>query len=559
MKKITLLCVMLVSCIAFAQPSTNATTPPARNASDVISIYGGENNSYTNVTGVNYTPNWGQPSPYFVPNPSFDPGTGNLVLFYDELSYQGTDFAGNPQNASAMEFLHVDIWTQTGKVIKVSPINLGAGATGPGEVLVSITTSAGEWVSIDLPKSSFTDMTWNSVGQFKFETDGQAAQREDVYLDNVYFWKAPAAAGSDATLTDLKVDANTIANFSPGTTNYTVDLVVGTTAVPQLTATPTDANAQSVVITQASAVPGDGTVVVTSANGNVTSTYTVTFRAVIPNSGAPYPPNYTDHLAVISDITDNTPFTVFWEPTYIFGAQPERPDLDPSAVVNKAAKNNLAIGFGGGINNGTDVTTDVSSKDFLHFDYFIPSGVDPGSLGHQFYFDLISRNPATNQNTESFYGVGIGSGGAQAFEAIDEQMEFDQWVGVDVALSTFAARGFDVNNYFQFKIAASSDIRTQLGYFDNIYFYKADTASNSTVSNSDFRIFPNPSSDLWNIVSDSNAISTIEVFSLLGNKVSSQIVNANTAKIDNSTFASGVYLAKISTDAGSTTIKLIKQ
>ena len=51
--------------------------------------------------------------------------------------------------------------------------------------------------------------------------------------------------------------------------------------VPQITlATPNDPAATSVVITQATAIPGDGTVVVTSANGNVTKTYTVSYAII---------------------------------------------------------------------------------------------------------------------------------------------------------------------------------------------------------------------------------------------------------------------------------------
>ncbi len=557
MKKITFLIMLFISGAIYAQPANNVSTaPPARDAADVISIYGGDSNVYTNISGINYTPFWGQPNPYVVPNPGFDPGTGDLVLFYDDLTYQGTDFDGNRQNASSMEFIHVDVWTATGKTIKISPINIGG--TGPGEVAVSITTTAGQWTSVDIPKASFTGMTWDSIAQLKIETEGQPDQREDVYLDNIYFWKNPTAAGSDATLADLKVDANTVAGFAPGNTNYTVDLPISATTAPQVTATATDANA-TISITQASSVPGSATVEVTSANSNVTETYTVTFRNVTPGP-SPFPAFYTDHLALVQNVTDNTNFTFFWEPTYVFGQNPvPTPDLDESATVNKAFKMNLTVGHGGGIaQGGVDVVTDVSVNDTFHIDYFIPSSVEPGSLGHQFYIDLISRN-TSNQNTESFYGVGVGQGGTPAFEVIDEQMVFDQWVGLDIPLSTFANRGFDVNRFFQYKIAASSDLRTKLGYFDNMYFYNQATASTGSVNNTDFRIFPNPASNAWNVVSSNGTIQSIELFSMLGNRVVSQKVNGNRSSIDNSSLAKGVYLAKISTSEGSTTIKLIKE
>ena len=64
----------------------------------------------------------------------------------------------------------------------------------------------------------------------QFAADGQRCTvRSDIYLDNIYFWKEPAAAGTDATLSDLQVDSATLTGFSSGTTSYTYGLVDGTT------------------------------------------------------------------------------------------------------------------------------------------------------------------------------------------------------------------------------------------------------------------------------------------------------------------------------------------
>jgi PKD domain len=183
---------------ALTAPTTAAPTPPTRAASDVISIYGG---TYTNLAGVNYSPNWGQ-SPPVVVNPSFNPGNGNLALAYTNLNFQGTEFAS--VDASSMEFLHVDIWVASGtnRQIKVSPINNGAGATGAAEVQVNIPLTPGAWNSVDLPKSSFTGMTWNAIqqmifnGQFNGDGSANTTSRVDIYLDNIYFYKTAGGGGS---------------------------------------------------------------------------------------------------------------------------------------------------------------------------------------------------------------------------------------------------------------------------------------------------------------------------------------------------------------------------
>lgn len=179
-------------------PTTAAPTPPARAAGDVISIYGGA--PYTTLTGIDYAPNWGQAVPVVV-NTSFDPGNGNLALAYTNLTYQGTQFTSSV-DASSMQFLHVDIWVASGtnRQVRVSPINNGAGGTGPSEVQVNIPLTPGAWNSVDLPKSSFTGMTWNAVQQMifngQFNGDGTANTTPfNIYLDNIYFYKTAGGGG----------------------------------------------------------------------------------------------------------------------------------------------------------------------------------------------------------------------------------------------------------------------------------------------------------------------------------------------------------------------------
>jgi hypothetical protein len=87
---------------------------------------------------------------------------------------------------------------------------------------------------------------------------------------------------SDATLSDLQVDGVSISGFSPVTTAYTEVVSCSVSSIPQITvATPTSPNA-SVVITQATDVFEDATVVVTAEDGITTETYTV--RIVLATS-----------------------------------------------------------------------------------------------------------------------------------------------------------------------------------------------------------------------------------------------------------------------------------
>lgn len=180
---------IVVSSIPTA-PTTSAPEPPMRDPADVVSIYG---ESYSNISGVNYDPNWGQ-SGHMQVDVAFDPGDGNLALAYPNFNYQGTDFSGNAQDVSSMEFVHVDLWTQNATVVQFSPIN----ASGmPTEALFSLTPiNPGQWNSFDIPLTAFIDagMSLNEVIQVKF--DGQAGTNpSDIYLDNIYFYRSPGSGG----------------------------------------------------------------------------------------------------------------------------------------------------------------------------------------------------------------------------------------------------------------------------------------------------------------------------------------------------------------------------
>ena len=257
---------------------TDSPSAPTNDAIDVISIY---SDAYTDIT-TNYNPSWGQSGSV---NTTYDSGDGNNIMVYTNFNYQGTEFPAT--DLTAMENLHIDIWVADASVrtIKVTPI---AG----DQVLVTVPVTSGAWNSVDIPLTDFTGTGFNAVTQLKF--DGQFAAdgttvdpnvRSDIYLDNIYFWKEPVAAGTDATLSDLQIDSATISGFSSGTTSYSYNILEGTTDIPQITAaTTTDTNAQT-TITQATSIPGDATVVVTAQDGTTTQTYTVSYAFVSSPEG----------------------------------------------------------------------------------------------------------------------------------------------------------------------------------------------------------------------------------------------------------------------------------
>lgn len=78
-----------------------------------------------------------------------------------------------------------------------------------------------------------------------------------------------------------------------------------------------------------------------------------------------------------------------------------------------------------------------------------------------------------------------------------------------------------------------------------------------TLSQKDFKIYPNPSNGDFNIVfEDANGTHSVEIFSLLGQKVFEK-KNSQTASISVTNLQKGTYLIKVTKDSKSTTKKII--
>ena len=193
MKKIILLTILMLTSLGFSQGS--APTAPARNSSDVVSVFCG---AYTDV-GSDFFPNWGQGTSYEQVALGGDP-----ALHYSNLDYQGVQFNA-PINASTMTKLHIDVWTPN-----VSPFNVYLIAGGENAVTLNPTLSGWNSFDIDLSQYSNAGRTMDNIIQLKFEKPGFAyhAETNSIYLDNIYFWK-PA---NIPTLSNFSIASKTTAS-----------------------------------------------------------------------------------------------------------------------------------------------------------------------------------------------------------------------------------------------------------------------------------------------------------------------------------------------------------
>ncbi|MCF8262115.1 MAG: T9SS type A sorting domain-containing protein [Melioribacteraceae bacterium] len=161
------------------EPKTVAPIPIHDITDDnVFSIY---SDSYTNLPGTDFNPDWGQETA--VSFALIEPGS-NYALKYEGLNYQGTSLgemgpAGLDQNVSVYASLHLDFWTANSDSLKFFLISRTT-----GEIFYQLEITQGEWNSVDIPLTHFSDWGLSLTDIFQFKVLGNG----DVYFDNIYFY-----------------------------------------------------------------------------------------------------------------------------------------------------------------------------------------------------------------------------------------------------------------------------------------------------------------------------------------------------------------------------------
>ncbi len=167
-------------------PTAAAPAPPVRNPAYYISVF---SDSYNSLAGTDFNPSWGQSTIVSFPHIQND-----TMIKYETFNYQGAQFAA-PINASNMDFLHVDMWTADATAVNIFCIS-----TGPVESSYSFTITPNQWVSYEIPMSSFTGVDLADVIQFKFD-GGTGTQT--IFLDNLYFYVDDTGIGEGVSKDDL--------------------------------------------------------------------------------------------------------------------------------------------------------------------------------------------------------------------------------------------------------------------------------------------------------------------------------------------------------------------
>lgn len=284
----------------------------------------------------------------------------------------------------------------------------------------------------------------------------------------------------------------------------------------------------------------DPPVNVTVAIDNLTGTAGASLVAdPEPASAAPVP---TMPGGLVWSIYNDTNSYSGFAYSYGFGTGTDV-NLDGGGGTNNAKKVNLGVA---GYGEGQDNVADVSAYDFVNVNYWLSAGTKG--------FRLVLIHGAPGSTTETVFEIGDEPGD-------DAAAVTGSWQLLEIPMSIFTGKGFDPSQILQWKVAPYGDsvVNTGFLYIDNLVLTDGNTLSNGQLGLFEAKVSPNPSSTVWTISTPNNVIESVDVFNVLGRKVLSQRVNKNAAEVSVQSLASGLYLARVKTDAGVKTIKLIRE
>lgn len=220
--------------------------------------------------------------------------------------------------------------------------------------------------------------------------------------------------------------------------------------------------------------------------------------------------------------------------------------------MNEAATNTVT----NGINPSTEVAeiSGINNDWFSKFYFQNSAGIDlsSGDKG----VSLKVKGPRALPVT-----VKIENGGTTSEATLDyttpnvwQELIFD-FTGTNSVSNTEIAVFFDI----QVNSEVITDPTLNTFQIDDFVFGDFATLSTRSFGNTPVTVYPNPTNYYWNISTNNQIISLVEVFDMMGKRVMSNRPHSTSLQIDSSTLMPGVYILKITNDKVSTTQKLIKE
>ena len=271
---------------------------------------------------------------------------------------------------------------------------------------------------------------------------------------------------------------------------------------------------------------------------SVTTTYVDNIKGIGNNSSPPEDPAPTDAPATPPTFDANNVISLYSD-AYTAATTINNVGWDDSAFEEVSIAGNNVLKISGTNFLGIDLGAylDATNMTHLHMDYWIATDWAAGQVLNP----KLSNHAAQAGETSAI----------DITNPINSQAEIQNWQSKDFVLNG------DRESIKQFLITVAG--KTGLYYLDNVYLYVDGTAGLEDNNIINVSVYPNPSNSIWNFRTGNTVITSVEVFNLLGKRVVLQNNNSTNVAISTQGLTSGIYIARITTEQGIKTVKLIKE
>ncbi|KAA5828200.1 T9SS type A sorting domain-containing protein [Algibacter amylolyticus] len=261
-------------------------------------------------------------------------------------------------------------------------------------------------------------------------------------------------------------------------------------------------------------------------------------------------------------------------PTMAAPAAPARPEADVVSIYSDSYTGNIAFDnfdagwCGGAAVNGIMIagnnTLEKKPGIDCHGIDFQSDRQDLSDFTH-IHFDFYTNDTDLAGDVFNVKLVDFGGGGSES-SALEvninggtmPQLVANQWVSVDLditALGGIVTGSLTRSDIAQIGITTANVTNV---WYDNIYLHKNTLLGIEDFNKTVFSTYPNPTKNSWTVKTESTKMTNIQLFDVLGKNVLSMSPNSRETKIDASNLKAGLYFARINTEFGTSSIKLIK-
>ena len=381
---------------------------------------------------------------------------------------------------------------------------------------------------------------------------------------------------TDATLSDLTIDGTTVEGFTPNVLVYDIELPIGTTIVPTVSASTSQPSPATAVISNASSLPGSTTVLVTAQDGNTQQTYSINFTVDKENIALNKSTYASSEMQAASHAFDGDGGTRwesdFSDPQWIYV------DLDSTYEIGA-----VVLNWEGAF--ATEYLIEISD-DTINWTQVFSETAGDGAIDEIFFaptFGRYVRMYGTVRATVygySLWEMEVYKASDFATDATLSDISVDGTPLIDFATNVFTytvdlpagtttvpdvaattnhgGATVLITPAAQIPGTTTIDVTAENGISTESYSVTFQTVAgiNNELIGTTI-LFPNPANDILTVQTDSN-IESLKIYNLQGKLLIANTPNSSNNTFDVSFLKKGLYILNVNTKSTSYTHKFLK-